>query len=86
MADWLSEPIGLMVLISAMNGPELWAGMAIGATVALPELLKGNYDKRMVTGVIQEAPPWHPCAPCGRPGALWRLIAPRQPWGQLWLA
>jgi TRAP-type mannitol/chloroaromatic compound transport system permease large subunit len=29
------------------------AGMAIGATIALPELLKRNYDKRMVTGVIQ---------------------------------
>jgi hypothetical protein len=29
------------------------AGMAIGATVALPELLKRGYDKVMVTGVIQ---------------------------------
>ena len=44
--------IGLMVLISAMNGLSV-AGMAIGATIALPELLKRNYDKRMVTGVIQ---------------------------------
>ena len=42
----------LMVLISAMNGLSV-AGMAIGATIALPELLKRNYDKRMVTGVIQ---------------------------------
>ena len=31
--------IGLMVLISAMNGLSV-AGMAIGATIALPELLK----------------------------------------------
>ena len=44
--------IGLMVLISAMNGLSV-AGMAIGATIALPELLKRGYDKRMVTGVIQ---------------------------------
>ncbi|MEO0980821.1 MAG: TRAP transporter large permease subunit, partial [Pseudomonadota bacterium] len=42
----------LMVLISAMNGLSV-AGMAIGATIALPELLKRKYDKRMVTGVIQ---------------------------------
>ena len=44
--------IGLMVLISAMNGLSV-AGMAIGATIALPELLRRGYDKRMVTGVIQ---------------------------------
>lgn len=41
--------IGLMVLISAMNGLSV-AGMAIGATIALPELLRRGYDKRMVTG------------------------------------
>ncbi|HEX6298090.1 MAG TPA: TRAP transporter large permease [Burkholderiales bacterium] len=44
--------IGLMVLISAMNGLSV-AGMAIGATIALPELLRRGYDKVMVTGVIQ---------------------------------
>ena len=44
--------IGLMVLISAMNGLSV-AGMAIGATIALPELLRRGYDKRMVTGVVQ---------------------------------
>jgi len=44
--------IGLMVLISAMNGLSV-AGMAIGATIALPELLRRGYDTRMVTGVIQ---------------------------------
>jgi TRAP-type mannitol/chloroaromatic compound transport system permease large subunit len=27
--------------------------MAIGATIALPELLRRGYDKQMVTGVIQ---------------------------------
>ena len=42
----------LMVVISAMNGLSV-AGMAIGATVALPELLRRGYDKIMVTGVIQ---------------------------------
>jgi TRAP-type C4-dicarboxylate transport system permease large subunit len=44
--------IGLMVLVSAMNGLSV-AGMAIGATIALPELLRRGYDKRMVTGVVQ---------------------------------
>jgi TRAP-type C4-dicarboxylate transport system permease large subunit len=38
----------LMVAISAMNGLSV-AGMAIGATIALPELLKRGYDKIMVT-------------------------------------
>ena len=44
--------IGLMVIISAMNGLSV-AGMAIGASIALPELLRRGYDKIMVTGVIQ---------------------------------
>ena len=38
----------LMVLISAMNGLSV-AGLAIGATIALPEMLKRDYDKVMVT-------------------------------------
>lgn len=42
----------LMVLVSAMNGLSV-AGMAIGATIALPELLRRGYDKVMVTGVVQ---------------------------------
>jgi TRAP-type C4-dicarboxylate transport system permease large subunit len=44
--------IVLMVVISAMNGLSV-AGMAIGASIALPELLRRGYDKIMVTGVIQ---------------------------------
>ncbi len=44
--------IFLMVLISAMNGLSV-AGLAIGATIALPEMLKRGYDKVMITGVIQ---------------------------------
>ncbi len=42
----------LMAAVSAMNGLSV-AGMAIGTSVALPEMLKRGYDKRMVTGVIQ---------------------------------
>ena len=44
--------IGLMVLIAALNGLSV-AGMAIGATIALPQLLRHGYDKVMVTGVVQ---------------------------------
>ena len=42
----------LMVVISAMNGLSV-AGMAIGATIALPAMLKRGYDKIMITGVVQ---------------------------------
>ena len=42
----------MMVAISAMNGLSV-AGMAVGATIALPEMLKRNYDKRMICGVVQ---------------------------------
>src|SRR3546814_2543296 len=45
--------IGLMVMISAMNGLSV-AGMAIGTTIALPELLRRGYDKIMVTGRSEE--------------------------------
>ncbi len=44
--------IGLMVVISAMNGLSV-VGMAIGATIALPEMLKRGYDKIMITGVVR---------------------------------
>ncbi|WP_322990214.1 TRAP transporter large permease subunit [Hoeflea sp.] len=76
--------IGLMVLISAMNGLSV-AGMAIGATVALPELLKRNYDKRMVTGVIQAGSSLGILVPPSVVLVLYAMIA-RQPVGQLWLA
>ncbi|MEO1294118.1 MAG: TRAP transporter large permease subunit, partial [Pseudomonadota bacterium] len=42
----------LMVIISAMNGLSV-AGMAIGATIALPEMLRRGYDKVLITGVVQ---------------------------------
>ena len=42
----------LMVMISAMNGLSV-AGMAIGTTIALPELVRRGYDRLMISGVIQ---------------------------------
>jgi len=76
--------IGLMVLISAMNGLSV-AGMAIGATIALPELLKRGYDKRMVTGVIQAGSSLGILVPPSVVLVLYAMIA-RQPVGQLWMA
>ncbi|SIT80680.1 TRAP transporter large permease [Pontibaca methylaminivorans] len=76
--------IALMVLISAMNGLSV-AGMAIGATIALPELLRRNYDKIMVTGVIQAGASLGILVPPSVVLVLYAMIA-RQPVGQLWLA
>jgi tripartite ATP-independent transporter DctM subunit len=76
--------IALMVLISAMNGLSV-AGMAIGATIALPELLRRGYDKRMVTGVIQAGSSLGILIPPSVVLVLYAMIA-RQPVGQLWLA
>ncbi|MTI08525.1 MULTISPECIES: TRAP transporter large permease [Curvivirga] len=74
----------LMVLISAMNGLSV-AGMAIGATIALPELLRRGYDKIMVTGVIQAGSSLGILVPPSVVLVLYAMIA-RQPVGQLWLA
>jgi tripartite ATP-independent transporter DctM subunit len=74
----------LMVLVSAMNGLSV-AGMAIGATIALPELLRRAYDKRMVTGVIQAGSSLGILVPPSVVLVLYAMIA-RQPVGQLWLA
>ena len=76
--------IGLMVVVSAMNGLSV-AGMAIGATIALPELLRRNYDKIMVTGVIQAGSSLGILVPPSVVLVLYGMIA-RQPVGQLWLA
>ncbi|MAM89724.1 TRAP transporter large permease [Allohahella sp. A8] len=76
--------IALMVLVSAMNGLSV-AGMAIGATIALPELLKRGYDKRMVTGVVQAGSSLGILVPPSVVLVLYAMIA-RQPVGQLWLA
>lgn len=76
--------IALMVLISAMNGLSV-AGMAIGATIALPELLRRGYDKKMVTGVVQAGSSLGILVPPSVVLVLYAMIA-RQPVGQLWLA
>ena len=76
--------VGLMVVISCMNGLSV-AGMAIGATVALPEMLKRGYDKVMVTGVIQGGSSLGILIPPSVVLVLYAMIA-RQPVLQLWLA
>lgn len=74
----------LMVLISAMNGLSV-AGMAIGSTIALPELLRRGYDKRMVTGTIQAGSSLGILIPPSVVLVLYAMIA-RAPVSQLWLA
>ncbi len=59
--------------------------MAIGSTIALPELLKRRYDKIMVTGVIQAGSSLGILVPPSVVLVLYAMIA-RQPVGQLWLA
>jgi len=76
--------IGLMVLISCMNGLSV-AGLAIGATVALPQLLKHGYDKRMTTGIIQGGSSLGILFPPSVVLVLYAMIA-RQPVLQLWIA
>ena len=73
-----------MVIISAMNGLSV-AGMAIGASIALPEMLKRGYDKIMITGVVQAGSSLGILVPPSVVLVLYGMIA-RQPVGQLWLA
>ena len=74
----------MMVAISAMNGLSV-AGMAIGATIALPEMLKRNYDKRMITGVVQAGSSLGILIPPSVVMVLYGMIA-RQPVSKLWMA
>jgi tripartite ATP-independent transporter DctM subunit len=74
----------LMVAISAMNGLSV-AGMAVGASIAMPEMLKRGYDKRMVSGVIQAGSSLGIMMPPSVVMVLYGMIA-RQPVGDLWLA
>lgn len=74
----------LMVLISCMNGLSV-AGMAIGCSVALPELVKRNYDKQMISGVIQAGSSLGILMPPSVVMVLYAMIA-RQPIDALWLA
>jgi tripartite ATP-independent transporter DctM subunit len=76
--------IGLMVIISSMNGLSV-AGMAIGATIALPELLRRGYDKVLITGIIQGGSTLGILVPPSIVLVLYGMIA-RVPVGQLWLA
>ncbi|MDD3446286.1 MAG: TRAP transporter large permease subunit [Zavarzinia sp.] len=74
----------LMVIISAINGLSV-AGMAVGATIALPELLRRGYDKIMVSGVIQAGSSLGILVPPSVVLVLYGMIA-RQPVGHLWMA
>ena len=76
--------IGLMSIISAINGLSV-AGMAVGSTIALPEMLKRKYDKKMLTGVIQAGSSLGILIPPSVVLVLYGMIA-RQPVGRLWLA
>jgi len=76
--------IGLMAAIAAMNGLSV-AGMAIGATLALPEMMKRKYDKVMITGVIQAGSSLGIMIPPSVVLVLYGMIA-RQSIGQLWMA
>ena len=76
--------MGMMVAISAMNGLSV-AGMAIGATIALPEMLRRGYDKRMITGVVQAGSSLGTLVPPSVVMVLYGMIA-RQPVSKLWLA
>lgn len=76
--------IFLMVIISAMNGLSV-AGMAIGATIALPEMLRRGYDKILITGVVQGGSSLGILVPPSVVLVLYGMIA-REPVSQLWLA
>ncbi len=74
----------LMSIISAINGLSV-AGMAVGSSIALPEMLKRKYDKKMVTGVIQAGSSLGIMIPPSVVLVLYAMIA-RQPVSKLWLA
>ncbi len=76
--------IGMMVVIAAINGLSV-AGLAIGATIALPEMLRRGYDKVMVTGVIQAGSSLGIMIPPSVVLVLYGMIA-RVPVGKLWFA
>jgi len=76
--------IGVMLAISAMNGLSV-AGMAIGASIALPEMMRRGYDKLMITGTIQAGSSLGILVPPSVVLVLYGIIA-KQPIGQLWLA
>lgn len=74
----------VMVIISAMNGLSV-AGMAIGATIALPEMIRRGYDKVLISGVVQGGSSLGILIPPSVVLVLYGMIA-RQPVSQLWFA
>jgi tripartite ATP-independent transporter DctM subunit len=76
--------IVLMAIIAAINGLSV-AGMAVGNTICLPEMVKRKYDKIMISGVIQAASSLGIMIPPSVVLTLYGMIA-RQPVGQLWMA
>jgi len=76
--------IVLMAIISAINGLSV-AGMAVGSSIALPEMLKRKYDKQMITGVVQAGSSLGIMIPPSVVLVLYGMIA-RQPVGRLWMA
>ena len=74
----------VMVIISAMNGLSV-AGMAMGATIALPEMLRRGYDKVLITGVVQGGSSLGILIPPSVVLVLYGMIA-RQPVSKLWFA
>jgi tripartite ATP-independent transporter DctM subunit len=76
--------IVLMAIIAAINGLSV-AGMSIGNTICLPEMVKRKYDKIMISGVIQAASSLGIMIPPSVVLVLYGMIA-RQPVGQLWMA
>lgn len=76
--------IFVMVIISAMNGLSV-AGMAIGATIALPEMLRRGYDKVLISGVVQGGSSLGILIPPSVVMVLYGMIA-RQPVSKLWFA
>lgn len=74
----------MMIIIAAINGLSV-AGLAIGATIAMPQMLRHKYDKVMVTGVIQAGSTLGIMIPPSVVLVLYGMIA-RVPVGRLWFA
>ena len=74
----------LQTIIAAINGLSV-AGMSIGSTLCMPEMLKRKYNKVLVTGVIMGSSSLGILVPPSVVLVLYAMIA-RQPVGKLWMA
>lgn len=74
----------LMAIISAINGLSV-GGMSVGSSVALPEMLKRKYDKKMVIGTVMAGSSLGILIPPSVVLVLYGMIA-RVPVGRLWVA